>query len=366
MAPHDHPGQPVTTAAASLVLRGVHKTFGAAPAVDGVSLEVAPGSMLGLLGPSGCGKTTVLRMIAGLTPVTAGTITIDGADVTARPPHQRDIGLVFQHYALFPHMSAAANVAFGLEMRRVPPAETRTRVAEALELVRLPDLGARLPGQLSGGQQQRVALARALVIRPRILLLDEPLSNLDARLRDELRVEIRDIQQRLAITTVFVTHDQAEALAMCDTVGVMSRGRLAQIGSPRQVYDRPASRAVAEFVGRLNTLPCHVAGPGRLRLAGHDVAAETPDEAAGAVLATIRPHRVHLSAPGVAVPAEASRVPGRVTRVTFVGDLVHYDVAVGDATLRAERPSSAGEAAWRAGDEVVCWWAPGDVRVFRD
>ena len=356
----------MTTVAASLTLRDVRKTFGPTPAVDGVSIAVAPGSMLGLLGPSGCGKTTVLRMIAGLTPVTTGTIAIDGADVTARPPHERDIGLVFQQYALFPHLSVAANVAFGLEMRRVPPAEMRARVAEALELVRLPDLGARLPGQLSGGQQQRVALARALVIRPRILLLDEPLSNLDARLRDELRAEIRDIQQRLAITTVFVTHDQAEALAMCDTLGVMSRGRLAQIGSPREVYERPASRAVAEFVGRLNTLPCQVTGPGRLRLAGHEVAAETAEEAPGAARAAIRPHRVHLSAPGVAVPAEASRVPGVVTRVTFVGDLVHYDVAVGDATLRAERPSSAGEAAWRAGDEVVCWWAPGDVRVFRD
>ena len=219
---------------AYLLLDGVTKRYsGQQAAVDDLHLALPRGKLLGLLGPSGCGKTTTLRMIAGLLSVTSGHIRVSGDDISNKPPHQRDIGLVFQNYALFPHMSAAQNVAFGLEMRGVGKAEIQARVDEALEMVRLPGYGSRRPREMSGGQQQRVALARALVIRPRILLLDEPLSNLDAKLRDKMRLEIRDIQQRLGITTVFVTHDQVEALTMCDVVGVMAGGRLAQLGTPR-------------------------------------------------------------------------------------------------------------------------------------
>ncbi len=347
---------------AALTLNGVTKHFGTAVAVDGIRLEVAPGSMLGLLGPSGCGKTTVLRMIAGLVPVTAGTITVDGEDVTQRPPHRRDIGLVFQHYALFPHLSVAANVAFGLEMRGVAAADIRTRVAEALDMVQLPGLDARRPRELSGGQQQRVALARALVIRPRILLLDEPLSNLDARLRDELRLEIRGIQQRLAITTVFVTHDQAEALAMCDVVGVMSQGRVAQIGSPAEVYERPVSRMVAEFVGRLNTWPCDVVAPGRIRLDGRELPATTEGLSSGRAVATIRPHRLLLGGPA---PAGATgHVTGQVTHVAYVGDLVQYHVAAGALQLTVEAHAARHVETRRVGDVVECRWWSDDLRVF--
>jgi putative spermidine/putrescine transport system ATP-binding protein len=356
----------MTGRSASLVLDAVTKVYGQTTAVDDVSLDVPAGAMLGLLGPSGCGKTTVLRTIAGLVPVTRGVIRIDGDDVTARPPHLRDIGLVFQQYALFPHMTVEANIAFGLEMRGVATEHRRRRVEEALTLVQLPHLGARRPHELSGGQQQRVALARALVIRPRVLLLDEPLSNLDARLRDELRTEIREIQRRLAITTVFVTHDQAEALAMCDVVGVMAAGRLVQLGPPRDIYERPASRQVAEFVGRLNTWPCDVVAPGRVRIAGTDYAAATPGGHLGRGVATIRPHRVAVVAAAETSSAGAHQVLGTIARVAFVGDLVHYTVTAGELAVRVDTHADGQGELWREGDAVACRWAPDDLRVYRD
>jgi putative spermidine/putrescine transport system ATP-binding protein len=364
VAPHDHSRQPLS--AASLALDSVSRTFGAVTVVDAVTLDVAAGSMLGLLGPSGCGKTTILRMIAGLLPVTAGTIRIDGEDVTATPPHRRDVGLVFQHYALFPHMTVAANVAFGLEMRGVASADIRVRVAEALEMVRLPDLGARRPHELSGGQQQRVALARALVVRPRLLLLDEPLSNLDARLRDGLRVEIRAIQRRLAITTVLVTHDQAEALAMCDTVGVMAHGRVVQLGAPRELYERPVSRQVAEFVGRVNAMACQVVGDGRVTLGRHELAAVTPAGHRGAAIASIRPHRIVMRRAAPGDGSEPPGVPGTIGGVTFGGDLVHYDVAIDGARLTVETLVRDGEPPFVEGEAVVCTWSADALRVFRD
>jgi putative spermidine/putrescine transport system ATP-binding protein len=365
VAAHHHPREPVTRAAA-LALDGVTRTFGAITVVDSVTLEVASGGMLGLLGPSGCGKTTILRMIAGLLPVTAGTIRIDGQDVTATPPHRRDVGLVFQHYALFPHLSVAANVAFGLEMRGVSPADIRVRVAEALEMVRLPDLGARRPHELSGGQQQRIALARALVVRPRLLLLDEPLSNLDARLRDGLRVEIRAIQRRLGITTVLVTHDQAEALAMCDSVGVMAQGRVLQLGPPRTLYEAPASRQVAEFVGRVNTLACEVVGDGLVRIGPHAMPAVTPHGMRGPAVATLRPHRIAMRRSRDDEGRDAHSLFGTIAGVTFGGDLVHYDVAFDGFRLAVETLLRDGEPLLAEGEAVACRWPVDALRVFRD
>jgi putative spermidine/putrescine transport system ATP-binding protein len=273
---------------------------------------------------------------------------------------------VFQHYALFPHMTVAANVAFGLEMRGVAAADIRVRVSEALEMVRLPDLGARRPQELSGGQQQRIALARALVVRPRMLLLDEPLSNLDARLRDELRVEIREIQRRLGITTVLVTHDQAEALAMCDTVGVMAHGRIVQIGTPRALYEQPGSRQVAEFVGRVNTLRCDVIGPGAVRVGEREMPAVTPEGHLGPAIATIRPHRIAMRPSSAGDDDAQPHVQGTIVAVTFGGDLVYYAVAIAGSRLTVETLVQDGERPFAEGEAVVCTWPAAAMRVFRD
>ncbi len=240
---------------AYLELAGLEKRYRDAVAVADVTLAVEKGESVALLGPSGCGKTTTLRMLAGLIVPERGRISVDGADITGVPAHKRNMGYVFQSYALFPHMNVAKNVAFGLEERGVAATERKERVATALGKVRLNELAHRRPRELSGGQQQRVALARALVIRPSVLLLDESLSNLDAKLRQTMRREIRDLQRSLAITTLFVTHDQVEALAMCDRIAVMNRGRIEQVGTPSEVYERPATRFVASFVGSVNVLP---------------------------------------------------------------------------------------------------------------
>ena len=241
-------------------LNGLGKRYGDFHAVREVSLTIADGEFLVLLGPSGCGKTTTLRMIAGFIEPTAGHVRLGGSDVTLLPPWKRNAGMVFQSYALFPHLTVAQNVAFGLEMRKLPRADIDRRVEEALALVRLGGYGGRLPRQLSGGQQQRVALARALAIRPDVLLLDEPLSNLDAKLRQEVRVEIRELQRQLGLTTVMVTHDQEEALTMADRLVVMNEGSVRQVGSQRDLYERPADRFVAGFVGRSTFLAGHDRG----------------------------------------------------------------------------------------------------------
>src|SRR5262244_605925 len=237
---------------ARIELEAVSKRYGDFHAVRNFSLTIEQGELVVLLGPSGCGKTTTLRMIAGFVPVTSGRIRLGGRDVTGLPPHRRNTGLVFQGYALFPHLTAAENIAFGLQMRGLSEAVVREKVASALRLVRLDDLGDRLPRQLSGGQQQRVALARALVIEPDALLLDEPLSNLDAKLREEVRTELKEIQQSLGKTTILVTHDQEEALSISDRIAVMDAGRIRQVGSPLEVYGRPVDRFVADFVGIAN------------------------------------------------------------------------------------------------------------------
>ena len=350
-----------------LVIKNVRKQYAAgAYAVDDLSIEVPSGTLLGLLGPSGCGKTTLLRMIAGLIPVTSGNIRIGSTDITHLPVPERDIGLVFQSYALFPHLTIAENVAFGLQMRKVPKAEAAVRVEEALNMVRLRGLGHRKPRELSGGQQQRVALARALVIRPRILLLDEPLSNLDAKLRDEMRIEITEIQRKLGITTVFVTHDQTEALTMCDLVGVMSDGHLQQLGSPEAIYERPESLFVAQFVGRVNTLVCDVIGDNRLQIGNHKFACVSPPGFTGKAAATIRPHRIAVSPARseALVTHDMNAALGTVARLTYIGDVLVYDIEASGLALKVESATDGHTQRFSVGDKVMCEWLPKDMQVF--
>jgi putative spermidine/putrescine transport system ATP-binding protein len=249
--------------AAGIRIEGVVQQFGDHLALAGVDLGIREGEFFSLLGPSGCGKTTLLNIIAGFIDPTEGNVYVGDRDVTALPPYRRDIGMVFQNYALFPHLDVAGNVAYGLKVRKVPAAQIRKRVAEVLDLVQLPGYAARMPHQLSGGQQQRVAIARALAISPQVLLLDEPLSNLDAKLRKDMQSELRSLQQRIGITTVLVTHDQEEALSLSDRIGILGSGRLQQIGTPLELYRRPANRFVAEFIGQANLInaqPTSVAG----------------------------------------------------------------------------------------------------------
>src|SRR4051794_34861850 len=293
---------------ARLDIQNLVKRYGDFHAVKDVSLSVADGEFVVLLGPSGCGKTTTLRMVAGFIEPTAGQVRLGGTDVTLLPPWKRNAGMVFQSYALFPHLTVAQNVAFGLEMRKVPKADMDKRVEEALALVRLSGLGGRLPRQLSGGQQQRVALARALAIRPDVLLLDEPLSNLDAKLRQEVRLEIRELQRQLGLTTVMVTHDQEEALTVADRLVVMADGEIRQIGSQRDLYERPADRFVAGFVGRSTFLDGRVTAPGEFESAGGLRLKCRPDGALGPAALALRPERLTLGASG----ALDNRLPGRV------------------------------------------------------
>ena len=348
-------------AGTKLVLEGLAKRYNdGPPAVDGISLDVAPGELLGLLGPSGCGKTTTLRMIGGLLQATAGRILVGGRDVTALPPHKRDMGIVFQSYALFPHMDVAANVAFGLEMRGLKRADIAAKVQSALDLVRLTPLARRRPRELSGGQQQRVALARALVIAPTILLLDEPLSNLDAKLRVEMRAEIHDIQRRLGITTVFVTHDQAEALAMCDRIAVLEHGRIAQLGTPHDIYEHPASEFVADFVGRSNRIPAQASPDGTIALGDHTIRTQgSPPN--GPVTVMIRPHRIEL---GPAPAPDWNSATGTIRRVTYVGDLLACEVEVAGATFLVERPTQPGTQPPEIGHPTSLSWRIADTMAF--
>ena len=269
-------------------------------AVQNLNLDVAQGELLALLGPSGCGKSTTLRMVAGFVPPSAGRIFFGERDVTHAPPHARDTGMVFQGYALFMHMSVAENVAFGLQMRKVPRNEQAVRVKEALRLVQLDHLADRRPAALSGGQQQRVALARALIVQPTVFLLDEPMSNLDARLRTEVRLEIRALQQRLGLTTLLVTHDQEEALTTADRLVVMDHGRVRQIGTPQQVYEKPVDQFVANFIGRCNLVPGRVEAPGRFRAGAEVMPCASTDAPAGSpdLALMVRPDRVRIGAAG--------------------------------------------------------------------
>src|SRR6478735_8319224 len=284
---------------ARLEIVSVTKRYGDVYAVRDFTLDVADGEFVVFLGPSGCGKTTTLRVVAGFAEPTAGVVRLGARDITQLPPWKRNAGLVFQSYALFPHLTVAQNVAFGLEMRKVGQSQMSKRVAEVLQLVRLEHLGERLPRQLSGGQQQRVALARALVFRPDVLLLDEPLSNLDAKLRQEVRVEIRELQRRLGLTTVMVTHDQEEALTMADRLVVMNEGSVCQVGSQRDLYERPATRFVAGYVGRTTLLSGTVEAPGRVRTDG-GLILSCIGGAPGRAALSLRPERVEIAAASLA------------------------------------------------------------------
>jgi putative spermidine/putrescine transport system ATP-binding protein len=314
-----------------LELANVQKRFGETIAVESFNLAAEKGEFVSFLGPSGCGKTTTLRMIAGFEQPTMGTITINGEDVTYKAPNKRNVGMVFQSYALFPNMTVADNIGFGLKVRKRPKDQIRKRVAELLEIVNLPDKGSRYPYQLSGGQQQRVALARALAFEPQVLLLDEPLSALDAKIRVALRHEIRAIQRQLGITTVYVTHDQEEALSLSDRVVVMSEGRMEQVGTPFEIYNFPSTAFVASFVGTLNLLPGVVAeaATGGLTISGQQVriARGFEGKAGGNVSVALRPEMVSLG-PG---PDGSNRLTGKVSDVSFLGSIVRIRVSLGES-----------------------------------
>jgi spermidine/putrescine ABC transporter ATP-binding subunit len=350
-----------------VAVKGAVKRYGSVAALDGVDLTFADGEFFGLLGPSGSGKTTLLRSIAGFIELDAGEIRIDGTDISRIPVHQRNIGMVFQNYALFPHMSVAENVAFGLDVRNVPAAEIKQRVDESLDLVRLSGFEGRRPKQLSGGQQQRVALARALVTRPKVLLLDEPLSALDKHLRQEMQVELRRIQRQIGITTIFVTHDQEEALTLSDRVAIFNKGQVVQAGAPRTVYQWPVNRFAAGFLGEANFLEGKVVG-----VLGHEARVAIPDGseivvthqgiANGAnVLVALRPEKISIE-PGGSQAPRLNRVIGRVQAAIFSGSSLTYRVSVGDRLFvvfeqnknRAPLPEqSAVTLEWETADNVV-------------
>ena len=328
----------MTEGGARVRLDAISKRFGATVAVDSVSLTVEPGEFLTLLGPSGCGKTTTLRMVAGLEEPTAGRVYVDDEDITDRPAHARDITIVFQSYALFPHLTVFENVAYGLRVLRRPGDEVRHRVAEALALTGIGDLAARPPAALSGGQQQRVALARALILRPKVLLFDEPLSNLDAKLRKRMREEIRALQKRSGITALYVTHDQAEALAISDRVAVMAHGRIEQLGPAPDVYARPATRFVADFIGEANFLAVEVVGkrpPGVAARLGPLIVV-VPESGLGSGPATlvVRPEAILIRRAGSG-PREDGVLAGRVCQAAYLGAAGEYiiDTEVGAVTV---------------------------------
>jgi len=353
-----------------VVLDGVGKRYGPVVALDTLDLGVEEGECLSLLGPSGCGKTTTLRLIAGFTEPTTGRVLIDGENVTGLPPQKRAIGMVFQDYALFPHLTVAENIGFGLRERGAPRRDIQRRVAELLELVRLPGVERRYPTELSGGQQQRVAVARAVAYPPRVLLMDEPLGALDLKLREAMQGELRRIQQALGITTVYVTHDQTEAMSLSDRIAVMNLGRLVQLGPPRDIYEHPRSRFVAEFVGKINFLPAHVRGRegewGVLESA--DATVRVPVAAlgsgAGAVTVAVRPERLVLLAAGADADGR-NAVDATVVSQGFAGNLLHVTVRTA-ADVRLVVEARPGEPVGQVGEKVRVAWAPGHATVLTD
>jgi putative spermidine/putrescine transport system ATP-binding protein len=364
----------LTASTGALELVAVSKMFGPVMAVDGVSLAVASGEFLTLLGPSGSGKTTTLMMIAGFESPTAGEILLGGRRLTHVPPYRRNLGMVFQHYALFPHMTVHDNVAFPLRTRGVTRVETTRRVDEAMERVRLPGYGARFPTQLSGGQQQRVALARALVYGPPVLLMDEPLGALDKKLREQMQLEIKHLQRELRLTVIYVTHDQEEALTMSDRIAVMRQGRIVQLGPPEDLYERPADEFVADFIGDSNFLAVTVmaieGGVARARTdAGLEITLRAGDAGAVGTRLTlaIRPERVRL-APAGARP-RASGAPssweGLIEEVVYVGAMRKYQVRFAGEVLVARQQAGSDVAYFPEGERVEVGWSIADLTVVR-
>jgi spermidine/putrescine transport system ATP-binding protein len=342
----------------------VTKRYGDVVAVDAINLEVRPGEFLSLLGPSGCGKTTTLRMLAGFEQPDSGFIRISGEYVQGVPPHKRDVNTVFQHYALFPHMTVAENVAYGLRQKGVPRDEIRTRVAEALDMVQMSKLADRRPRQMSGGQQQRVAVARALVNRPSILLLDEPLGALDRKLREEMQIELKLLQGRLGITFVFVTHDQEEAMSMSDRIAIMLDGHIEQLGDPETVYEHPTTAFVAGFIGRNNFWQGTAMADGSRADDGTVFVATRPEEQVPTgqpALAAVRPECIALAA---AAPAQSTNaVRARVAGVSHFGDVLQYVVTAGDRDVLVLVPRT-NPTRFAVGDDVWCTWSADDVYLF--
>jgi len=361
--------------AAEVRLENVGKRYGDLWAVRQIHLDIARGEFYTFLGPSGCGKTTLLRAIAGFISPDEGTVYLDGSPVNPIPPWRRDLGMVFQNYALWPHMSVFENIAFGLRERNLARAEIAKRVKEALAQVGLEGTERRKPSQLSGGQQQRVALARTLVIQPRALLLDEPLSNLDAKLREEMRMELLKLQRDLGITTIYVTHDQEEALALSTRIAVMNSGRIVQEGRPRDIYERPAEEFVAQFVGRSNLFTGVVlrTGDGMIEirtcegaLIRASLSAQSPSPDPGKrVLLNIRPEAIELIAPGEE-PPRANRISGRVAASAYQGSFLEYEIEAGGKAIKANVTNPKGKPLFQRGDEVALVFAPEDVGLVKD
>ena len=357
---------------ASLECRHISLSYGATPVLRDVNLSIEPGEFFALLGPSGSGKSTLLRLIAGFNRQQSGELLVDGQDISAVPPHARNVGMVFQNYALWPHMTVFDNVAFGLVERRESRDAIARKAGAALELVGLGDYARRRPAQLSGGQQQRVALARTIVIEPRLLLLDEPLSNLDKQLRVQMREELKNLQRKLGLTTIFVTHDQEEAMTTADRMAVLDKGVLQQVGSAARLYDCPDNRFVAGFVGTANLLEGEVTALNGQTLTfnapglGQPLELPRPPEppATGAAALAFRPHQVSLRAPGQ--PCEAARVwlDGQVESAEFLGEFSRYRVRVGQAALLADQPRQAGSALLAPGARVRLGIDPAQLRYL--
>jgi putative spermidine/putrescine transport system ATP-binding protein len=356
-----------------LELRDVRKVYGGVTAVDRVSLTLARGEFVSLLGPSGSGKTTTLQMIAGLVRATSGEIRLDGREVTPLPPYKRNIGMVFQNYALFPHLTVARNIAFPLEMRSVSRTEIDKRVADALRLVDLPGYGERYPRQLSGGQQQRVALARAIVFEPNLLLMDEPLGALDKKLREQMQIEIKHLHQRLGVTIIYVTHDQDEALVMSDRIAVFNAGRIEQIGTPDDLYERPRTRFVAEFIGESNVIPATMvgkAGPHLVVKAGsvNLQAAGDETEAPGTpVLVSLRPERLRISQPEAGADRLQNSLSAKVIEVIYMGRMRKYLLSCEELGIQLSalvQVSGAGQPVFVTGDAVSLTFEASDARIL--
>ncbi|HZT18792.1 MAG TPA: ABC transporter ATP-binding protein [Dongiaceae bacterium] len=354
---------------APVALRGIVKLFDSYRAIDGLNLDIEPGEFITLLGPSGSGKSTTLMMIAGFEQPTAGEILIDGSVVTRTPPYRRNIGMVFQNYALFPHLTVAENIGFPLKQRGMPKAEIRERVQRMLELVKLTGFEARFPQQLSGGQQQRVAIARAIVFNPPVLLMDEPLSALDKKLREDLQLEIKGLHDRLGITFIYVTHDQKEALVMSDRVAVMNEGRIEQIGEPEALYDAPANRFVASFVGEANLLEADVVGAEagllNLKIAGVAVRAAAAAHAPkGSCLCMVRPEKISVRRSAAGKVGPGNSMPAIVRETVFMGEMIRYVLELPNGSLViAKQQHRAGTPILGPAEAATIEWALEDTRL---